>query len=437
MQTTAYELDTLHVMDGKQRVALVETDVVDSNAAAVGTQTVRYQLGNHLQSSVLELDGAAAILSYEEYYPFGSTAFQYYGTGVPISAKRYRYTGMERDDDTGLEYHGSRYYAPWLARWISCDPAGMVDGPDLFVYARNVPITKVDYGGHESGVAQLLEGAGQGATQVREALESYAKDTFKAASAMVDRGPAAMYQQMVDTTKAALHSALDAGGKALDKAKAGDTGAALNELTSLVPTSKVDNAIVSNAASAATAFRRGDRREFARGAIVAFGLLAVAVVMSPSEDKSAEGAEPSPSEGGPQAEDATAAQQPLTPSSGAADAAGFSTAARAGQLADAIPAAQAGRITMGVGLAEDATGAQRVLIGTSEPGGYLRPGVTLAEGETMAPGTGHAEEDIVNLAQQNGLRLLEVGATRPICPPCAKLIEQAGATPVTPLKVVP
>jgi hypothetical protein len=43
----------------------------------------------------------------------------------------------------------------------------------------------------------------------------------------------------------------------------------------------------------------------------------------------------------------------------------------------------------------------------------------------------------VNYAQQNGLRLLEVGATRPICPRCAALIDQAGAVPVTPLQVVP
>ena len=90
---------------------------------------------------------------------------------------------------------------------------------------------------------------------------------------------------------------------------------------------------------------------------------------------------------------------------------------------------------MGVGLAEDANGVQRVLIGTSEPGGYLRPGVTLAPGETLASGLGHAEADIATYAQENGLRLLEVGATRPICPTCAAAVEAAGATPVTPLKV--
>src|SRR6218665_2945876 len=100
----------------------------------------------------------------------------------------------------------------------------------------------------------------------------------------------------------------------------------------------------------------------------------------------------------------------------------------------ALPSAQQGRITMGVGLAEDASGAPRVLIGTSEPRGYLRPGVLLKSGETLAPGLGHAEADIVNFTQQNGLRLLEVGATRPICPSCAAAIEEAGAVTVTPLK---
>ena len=109
-------------------------------------------------------------------------------------------------------------------------------------------------------------------------------------------------------------------------------------------------------------------------------------------------------------------------------------ATRAGELRSAIPLAQQGRITLGVGLAEDANGVQRVLIGTSEPRGYLRPGVTLNHGETLIQGSGHAEANIVNFAQQNGLRLLDVGATRPICPSCAALIEGAGAKAVTPLK---
>ncbi|HTN45655.1 MAG TPA: RHS repeat-associated core domain-containing protein [Flavipsychrobacter sp.] len=37
-------------------------------------------------------------------------------------AKRYRYTGKERDEESGLYYHGARYYIPWLARWSAVDP---------------------------------------------------------------------------------------------------------------------------------------------------------------------------------------------------------------------------------------------------------------------------------------------------------------------------
>ena len=33
-----------------------------------------------------------------------------------------------------------RYYAPWLGRWVSCDPLGIVDGNNLYVYARNNPL---------------------------------------------------------------------------------------------------------------------------------------------------------------------------------------------------------------------------------------------------------------------------------------------------------
>ncbi len=61
--------------------------------------------------------------------------------------KRYRYTGKERDEETGLYYHGARYYAPWLGRWTSCDPAGLVDGLNLYVYAGANPVVRHDPSG--------------------------------------------------------------------------------------------------------------------------------------------------------------------------------------------------------------------------------------------------------------------------------------------------
>jgi RHS repeat-associated protein len=64
--------------------------------------------------------------------------------------KRYRYTGKERDEETGLYYHGARYYAPWLGRWTAADPAGMVDGLNLYRYSRDNPIVFSDPGGTQS-----------------------------------------------------------------------------------------------------------------------------------------------------------------------------------------------------------------------------------------------------------------------------------------------
>jgi RHS repeat-associated protein len=54
-----------------------------------------------------------------------------------VQQKRYRYTGKERDDSSGLCYYGARYLAPWLTRWISPDAAGAVDGLNLYVYVDN------------------------------------------------------------------------------------------------------------------------------------------------------------------------------------------------------------------------------------------------------------------------------------------------------------
>ncbi|WP_370552320.1 RHS repeat-associated core domain-containing protein, partial [Enterobacter cloacae complex sp. P31C] len=54
-----------------------------------------------------------------------------------------RYSGKERDA-TGLYHYGYRYYQPWSGRWLSADPAGTVDGLNLFRMCRNNPGTLFD-----------------------------------------------------------------------------------------------------------------------------------------------------------------------------------------------------------------------------------------------------------------------------------------------------
>jgi RHS repeat-associated protein len=148
--TVTLERESLHVMDDKQRIALVETRTLDTAGNdPTPSQLIRYQFGNHLGSASLELDDQAQIISYEEYTPYGSTSYQAVRSQTE-TPKRYRFTGMERDEESGLAYHSARYYLPWLGRWGSCDPIGVQDGLNLYQYCRGSPINRTDKSGSET-----------------------------------------------------------------------------------------------------------------------------------------------------------------------------------------------------------------------------------------------------------------------------------------------
>jgi len=147
--------ETLHVMDDKRRIAMVDTKTIDDNAE-VEESLIRYQYDNHLGTACIELDDDANIISYEEYYPFGSTTYQCVTTDIEVPPKRYRYTGKERDEESGLYYHGARYYAPWLARWTAADPIGVGDGWNIYQIVKSNPINRIDRSGNASpGIAEI------------------------------------------------------------------------------------------------------------------------------------------------------------------------------------------------------------------------------------------------------------------------------------------
>ncbi len=130
---------SLDVADDRQRIALIETEGA--------TRLVRYQSADHLQSASIETDAAGRVITYEEYHPFGTTAYQASDKNIAAAAKRYRYSSMERDEESGLEYHTVRYYAPWLGRWTAPDShAEKLDG-NRYAYVKNNPIVNRDSNG--------------------------------------------------------------------------------------------------------------------------------------------------------------------------------------------------------------------------------------------------------------------------------------------------
>ncbi len=150
--TLDFERETLHVSDDQKKIVSIETKTVeDGDVISSPDAVIRYQYDNHLGSSTLELDHTAALISYEEYHPFGTTSYRSGSTDNEVSMKRYKYVGKERDDETGLFYYGARYYAAWLCRFVSVDPL-QFDYPQLtpFNYAGNKPITHIDIDGMQS-----------------------------------------------------------------------------------------------------------------------------------------------------------------------------------------------------------------------------------------------------------------------------------------------
>lgn len=150
VDTLILDRQSRHVMDGSSRIAIVHYWLKDDSLREVdnpGVRKCRYQLGNHLGSSGVEVDENASLISYEEYFPYGGTSLTAGRSEREVKLKEYRYSNKERDDMTGLYYYGLRYYPPWLGRWINPDPAGTVDGLNLYGFVGGNPVVFADIGG--------------------------------------------------------------------------------------------------------------------------------------------------------------------------------------------------------------------------------------------------------------------------------------------------
>jgi hypothetical protein len=69
------EQNTLHIMDDSARIATrrIGDDLGDTKPA------IKYNIDDHLGSSAIQIDDTGAVISYEEYYPFGETSYGYPG----------------------------------------------------------------------------------------------------------------------------------------------------------------------------------------------------------------------------------------------------------------------------------------------------------------------------------------------------------------------
>jgi RHS repeat-associated protein len=122
--------------------------------------TTCYLSSDHLGSVRLVTDSSGQVISRHDYLPFGEeivggyagrTSALGFGTAEGVTQ---RFTGEERDSESGLDYFGARYYGSALGRFTSPDEALLDQNPsnpqswNLYSYVRNKPLTSFDPSGN-------------------------------------------------------------------------------------------------------------------------------------------------------------------------------------------------------------------------------------------------------------------------------------------------
>jgi RHS repeat-associated protein len=119
------------------------------------TNGYSYYFSDHLGSANVVTNALGQIKEESDFYPFGGERIV---TDSGID-NRYKFTGKERDPETGCDYFGARYYCNPIGRFITPDWAvkptavpyahfGNPQSLNLYSYVQNNPTTMGDADGH-------------------------------------------------------------------------------------------------------------------------------------------------------------------------------------------------------------------------------------------------------------------------------------------------
>jgi RHS repeat-associated protein len=113
----------------------------------VATGSVYYYFADMLGSTSTVATAAGAVENESDYYPFGGEDI----VTQNLTNQHYKFTGKERDTESGNDYFGARYYASSMGRFLSPDPVGnWAASPDdpqswnQYAYVEGNPLTMVD-----------------------------------------------------------------------------------------------------------------------------------------------------------------------------------------------------------------------------------------------------------------------------------------------------
>jgi RHS repeat-associated protein len=115
-----------------------------------------FYFADHLGTVSLIVNANGSVESKSEFDPYGVEV-----DGNAWDANHYKFTGKERDTESGLDDFGARYYSSNMGRFMSPDSPGFthLSNPqawNLYSYTYNNPISFVDPDGHDVTCSGLL-----------------------------------------------------------------------------------------------------------------------------------------------------------------------------------------------------------------------------------------------------------------------------------------
>ena len=134
-----YDEDMLwEVFNGNIR----QSDYMDGIA-----QGIFYYHSDHLGSANWITDDQGQAVQYIHYMPYGELWVNQQASQYD---ERFKFTGKERDAETGYDYFGARYYLSLLGIWLSPDPlANKYPSISSYAYCGWNPLKRIDFDGRE------------------------------------------------------------------------------------------------------------------------------------------------------------------------------------------------------------------------------------------------------------------------------------------------
>jgi RHS repeat-associated protein len=155
---------TGNVLDETSSTGTLVSEYIFFNGKRVARRdadnSVKYYFSDNLGSASVITNSSGTIIEESDYYPYGGE--------IPITSgdpNHYKFTGKERDTESGLDNFGARYDSSSLGRFMTPDwaakatsvPYATFGDPqtlNLYAYVENSPLNRVDADGHDPGYSE-------------------------------------------------------------------------------------------------------------------------------------------------------------------------------------------------------------------------------------------------------------------------------------------